>query len=167
MRQDVEIATQSYIMKNNEYFMRAALKEAQKAYEKDEIPVGAVIVFEDKIIARAHNLKETKKKATAHAEILAIEKASKKIGDYRLNGCKLYVTLEPCCMCAGAIISARIDEVYYGAKDLRFGAHESFINVFDYNFNHKVKITSGILKEESASLIKAFFKKLRNEDKEA
>lgn len=149
--------------KTNEYYMKEALKEAKKAYELNEIPIGAIIVYNDKIIARAHNLKETKKEATAHAEILAIKKASKKIGDYRLNGAKLYVTLEPCVMCAGAIIASRIDEVYYAAKDLRYGAHESFINVFDYNFNHKVKINSGLLEEEASNLIKTFFKKLRSE----
>ncbi len=149
--------------KTNEYYMKEALKEAKKAYELNEIPIGAIIVYNDKIIARAHNLKETKKEATAHAEILAIKKASKKIGDYRLNGAKLYVTLEPCVMCAGAIIASRIDEVYYAAKDLRYGAHKSFINVFDYNFNHKVKINSGLLEEEASNLIKTFFKKLRSE----
>lgn len=149
-------------MKTSEYFMKEALKEANKALLINEVPIGCVIVKDDKIIARAYNKKETGKNATYHAEILAINKASKKIGDYRLTDTTIYVTLEPCTMCAGAIISARIPNLVYAAKDPRFGAHESFINLFDYNFNHKVNVKKGVLEEESSKLIKDFFKKLRN-----
>lgn len=141
--------------------MKEALKEANKAFLLNEVPIGAVIVKDGKIIARAYNKKETNKVATAHAEILAINKASKKLGDYRLNDCTMYVTLEPCAMCAGAIISARIGNLVYAATDPRYGAHESFLRLFDYNFNHKVNITSGVLKDESSLLIKSFFKDLR------
>ncbi len=149
-------------MKTNEYYMNMALKEANKALLIDEVPIGCVIVKDDKIIARAYNKKETGKNATFHAEILAINKASKKLGDYRLNDCTMYVTLEPCAMCAGAIISARIPNLVYGAKDPRYGAHESFINLFDFNFNHKVNVISGVLEDKSSKLIKDFFKELRN-----
>ena len=149
-------------MKTPEYFMKEALKEANKALLINEVPIGCVIVKDDKIIARAYNKKETGKNATYHAEILAINKASKKIGDYRLTDTTIYVTLEPCAMCAGAIISARIPNLVYAAKDPRFGAHESFINLFDYNFNHNVNVKNGVLEEESSKLIKDFFKKLRN-----
>ena len=149
-------------MKTNEYYMNMALKEANKALLIDEVPIGCVIVKDDKIIAKAYNKKETGKNATFHAEILAINKASKKLGDYRLNGCTMYVTLEPCAMCAGAIISARISNLVYSAKDPRYGAHESFINLFDYNFNHKVNVVSGVLEDNSSKLIKDFFKELRN-----
>ena len=149
-------------MKTNEYYMNMALKEANKALLIDEVPIGCVIVKDDKIIARAYNKKETGKNATFHAEILAINKASKKLGDYRLNDCTMYVTLEPCVMCAGAIISARIPNLVYGAKDPRYGAHKSFINLFDFNFNHKVNVISGVLEDKSSKLIKDFFKELRN-----
>lgn len=149
-------------MKTNEYYMGLALKEAQKAYMIDEVPIGCVIVKDDKVIARGYNKKETNKSALSHAEMIAIAKASKKLGDYRLNDCTMYVTLEPCAMCAGAIISARISNLVYSAKDPRYGAHESFINLFDYNFNHKVNVISGVLENKSSKLIKDFFKELRN-----
>lgn len=145
-----------------EKYMKEALKEAQKAYEKLEIPVGAVIVKDNKIIARAHNLKETKKDTTNHAEILAIQKASKKLGAWRLNDCEMYVTLEPCSMCAGAIINSRIKKIYIGALDEKTGAAGSVLNLFeDYKFNHKVEVEKGILKEECENILKSFFKELR------
>ncbi len=149
--------------KSDEYFMKEALKEAKKALLLNEIPVGAVIVKDDKIIARGYNKKETLGNALAHAEIIAINKASKKIGNYRLNDTKIYVTLEPCIMCMGAIISARIPELIYAAKDLRYGSVESFLNIKDYNFNHKINIKGEILSEESRNMIKGFFKNLREE----
>ena len=122
-----------------EKFMKEALKEAKKAYEKLEVPVGCVIVKEGKIIARAHNLKETKLDTTKHAEILAIQKASKKLESWRLLDCEMYVTLEPCSMCAGAIINSRIKKVYIGTTDEKTGACGSVLNLFnDYTFNHKV-----------------------------
>ena len=127
-------------MKNiNEKFMKEALKEAKKAYDKLEIPVGAVIVRDNKIIARAHNLKELKQDTTKHAEILAIKKASKKLNNWRLTDCEIYVTLEPCPMCAGAIINSRIKKVYIGAKDLKTGACGSKLNLLqDYDFETSV-----------------------------
>ena len=145
-----------------EKYMKEALKEAQKAYEKLEIPVGAVIVKDNKIIARAHNLKETKKDTTNHAEILAIQKASKKLEAWRLNDCEMYVTLEPCSMCAGAIINSRIKKIYIGALDEKTGAAGSVLNLFeDYKFNHKVEVEKGILKEKCENILKSFFKELR------
>ena len=145
-----------------ERFMREALKEAKKAYDKLEVPVGAVIVKEGKIIARAHNLKETKFDTTKHAEILAIQKASKKLNSWRLLDCEMYVTLEPCSMCAGALINSRIKKVYIGANDEKTGAVGSVFNLLeDYTFNHKVEIEKGILKDECESILKQFFKMLR------
>lgn len=145
-----------------EKFMKEALKEAKKAYDKLEVPVGAVIVKDGKIISRAHNLKETKFDTTNHAEIIAIQKASKKLKSWRLLDCEMYVTLEPCSMCAGAIINSRIKKVYIGANDEKTGAVGSVLNLFeDYKFNHNVEFEKGILKEESEKIIKDFFKKLR------
>ena len=145
-----------------EKYMKEALKEAKKAYEKLEVPVGVVIVKDNKIIARAHNLKETKKDTTNHAEILAIQKASKKLEAWRLNDCEMYVTLEPCSMCAGAIINSRIKKIYIGALDEKTGAAGSVLNLFeDYKFNHKVEVEKGILKEECENILKSFFKELR------
>ena len=145
-----------------EKFMKEALKEAKKAYDKLEVPVGAVIVKDGKIIARAHNLKETKKIATKHAEILAIQKASKKLKSWRLEGCQMYVTLEPCTMCAGALIQSRIDKVYIGTMDYKTGACGSVLNVLeDYKFNHKVEGKTCVLKDECEKILQDFFKELR------
>ena len=149
-------------MEKNEKFMKEALKEAQKAYEKLEVPVGAVIVKDGKIIARAHNQKETKKDTTKHAEMLAIQKASKKLESWRLIDCEMYVTLEPCSMCAGAIINSRIKKVYIGAMDEKTGAVGSVLNLFeDYTFNHKVEAEKGIMEKECQETLKKFFKELR------
>lgn len=147
--------------KKNERFMLEALKEAKKAYKKNEVPVGCVIVYKDEIIARAHNLREKSNKTLAHAELLAIEKANKKIGSWRLENCDIYVTLEPCTMCAGAIIQARIKHLYFGAKDEKSGAFGGVFHLTDHNFNHVLGVTKGILEEESVSLLKSFFKQLR------
>ena len=142
-------------MQEKERFMKEALKEAKKAYDKLEVPVGCVIVKDGKIISRAHNLKETKKDTTKHAEILAIQKASKKLEAWRLLDCDMYVTLEPCSMCAGAIINSRIRNLYIGTMDKKTGAAGSVLNLFeDFTFNHKV--TEKILKD--------FFKELRKRD---
>lgn len=141
--------------------MEEALKEAKKAYGKDEVPVGAVIVKDGKIIARAHNLRETKKMSTAHAEILAIEKASKKLESWRLIDCDMYVTLEPCTMCMGAIISSRINNLFIGALDPKTGACGSFIDLNKYKYNHNVNIITGILKNKCEYILKDFFKNLR------
>ena len=149
-------------MEEKNYYMNQALKEAEKAYQKLEVPVGAVIVKDGKIIARAHNQKETKMDTTKHAEILAIQKASKKLKSWRLIDCEMYVTLEPCTMCAGAIIHSRIKKVYIGAMDEKTGAVGSVLNLFeDYKFNHKPEVEKGILKEDCESLLKQFFKELR------
>lgn len=153
-------------MQEKERFMKEALKEAKKAYEKLEVPVGCVIVKDGKIIARAHNLKETKFDTTKHAEIIAIQKASKKLGAWRLLGCDMYVTLEPCSMCAGAIINSRISNVYIGTMDEKTGAAGSVLNLFeDFKFNHKVVIETGILKPKCEKILKEFFKELRENNK--
>ena len=145
-----------------EKFMKEALKEAKKAYDKLEVPVGAVIVKDGKIIARAHNLKETKFDTTKHAEILAIQKASKKLNSWRLIDCEMYVTLEPCSMCAGALINSRIKKVYIGASDQKTGAVGSVFNLLeDYTFNHKVEYEKGVLQDECESILKEFFRELR------
>ena len=149
-------------MTSHEKFMKEALKEAKKAYSKLEVPVGAVIVKDGKIIAKAHNVKETKKDTTQHAEIIVIQKASKKLESWRLLDCDMYVTLEPCSMCAGAMINSRIRKVYIGTKDKKTGAVGSVLNLFDdYVFNHKVEVESGILKDECEDILKKFFKDLR------
>ncbi|MBP3802215.1 MAG: tRNA adenosine(34) deaminase TadA [Clostridia bacterium] len=146
----------------NEEFMKEALKEAKKAYEKLEVPVGCVIVYDGKIIARAHNQKETKFDTTNHAEILAIQKASKKLKSWRLLDCEMYITLEPCPMCAGAIINSRIKKIYIGTMDQKTGAAGSVLNLFkDYKFNHNVEVETGVLKEECEGILKDFFKMLR------
>ncbi len=150
-----------------EKYMKEALKEAQKAFDKWEVPVGCVIVKDGKIIARAHNIKELSNDTTKHAEILAIQKASKKLGAWRLLDCDMYVTLEPCSMCAGAIINSRISNLYYGASDEKTGAVGSVLNLFDdYTFNHKVNYEKGILKDECENILKSFFKELRQKKKE-
>ena len=149
-------------MEEKNKFMKQALKEAKKAYEKLEVPVGAVIVKDGKIIAKAHNLKETKTGTTKHAEILAIQKASKKLESWRLLDCEMYITLEPCSMCAGAIINSRIKKVYIGALDEKTGAAGSVLNLFeDYKFNHKVEVEKGVMQEECENILKDFFKMLR------
>ena len=151
-----------------EQFMKEALKEAKKAYEKLEVPVGAVIVKDGKIIARAHNLKETKYDTTKHAEMLAIQKASKKLKTWRLLDCEMYVTLEPCSMCAGAIINSRIKKIYIGALDEKTGAAGSVLNLFeDYTFNHKVEVEKDIMKSQCEKILKDFFKELRKIKKES
>ena len=141
--------------------MREALKEAKKAYEKGEVPIGCVIVKDGIIVSRAHNLKEKNNDATAHAEMLAIKKASKKLG-WRLTDCDIYVTLEPCPMCAGAIIQGRLSRLIFGAMDTKAGAVGSKLNLMDIEFNHNVEVINGILEEDCAGILKGFFKGLRN-----
>ena len=150
------------MVQEKEKYMKEALKEAKKAYEELEIPVGAIIVKDGQIIARAHNQKETKNDTTKHAEIMAIQKASKKMGAWRLIDCEMYVTLEPCSMCAGAIINSRIKKVYIGALDEKTGAVGSVLNLFaDYKFNHEVEYETGILAKDCEKILKDFFKNLR------
>jgi tRNA(adenine34) deaminase len=143
---------------NDEYFMRQALLEAQKAYEMDEVPVGAVIVANNKIIARAHNLTEKLTDVTAHAEIQAITAASEFLGAKYLNGCTLYVTLEPCVMCGGALYWSQIDKVVFGARDEKRGAGR----ISDSIYHPKTLVVNGLLSEESSSLLKDFFTKKRS-----
>jgi len=149
-----------------ENYMELALNEAKKAYEIEEIPVGAIIVKDGKVISRAYNQKETKNNPIAHAEILAIERASKKLGRWRLDDCDLYVTLEPCPMCAGAIIQARLNNLYIGTMDPKSGACGSVLDLSkDFPFNHKVNAIVGIKKLECEKILKDFFKQLRNKTK--
>lgn len=146
-------------------YMKQAIKEAKKAEKIGEVPIGAVIVKEDKIIARAHNMRETKMNSLKHAEIIAIDKACKKIGNFRLENCDLYVTVEPCLMCAGAIIQSRIRKVYFGTKDEKYGAVVSVARAFDIKSNHKVEVEYGICECECKSIMKDFFKELRSKKK--
>lgn len=148
-------------MNNHIQYMKEALKEAKKAAEKLEVPVGAVIVHKDKIIAKGRNRRETSKNALFHAEIEAINNACKKLNSWRLLDCTLYVTLEPCPMCAGAIINSRISEVVYGASDPKAGSCGSVTDLFSLPYNHKPIITGGILKDECAKILTEFFKNLR------
>lgn len=149
-------------LSNHEKYMKLALKEADKALNKDEVPVGAIIVKEGKVIARGFNQRNSKQNATAHAEHIAIEKACKKIGSWRLEECELYVTLEPCPMCAGAIIQSRIPKVYFGAYDPKGGCFGSCINFNDIKgFNHYPEVQGGILEEECSSLLTNFFREKR------
>ena len=142
--------------------MKEALKEAKKAELIDEVPIGCVIVKDDKIIARGHNQRETNQSPIGHAEIIAINKASKKLKSWRLEGCDIYVTLEPCIMCSGAIIQSRISKVYYGASDPKGGALGSSINVLEANnINHHPEVISGVLKEECSKIITNYFKQKR------
>lgn len=144
--------------KSKEYFMSVAIKEALKSQKLGDIPVGAVIVCNNKIIAKAYNKKERKQVATYHAEILAIEKACKKLKSFRLTNCDIFVTKEPCIMCLGAILSARIKSLYYGAEDLNFKVLDKINN---FEFNHKLQSIEQVLKEKNEQLISGFFKKLR------
>lgn len=147
---------------NNEKWMKETIKQAKKAAQKDEVPIGCVIVKDDQIIARAYNKREMKQCSTAHAEILAIEKACKKLGSWRLEDCDLYVTLEPCPMCSGAIIQSRIRNVIFGAYDPKGGCMGSNMNINDVRgFNHYPDIEGGILQDECSRLLKEFFKAKR------
>jgi tRNA(adenine34) deaminase len=146
----------------DEYFMREALRQGQKAYAADEVPVGAVVVREDKIIARAHNQVELLKDATAHAEMLALTQAEAAVGDWRLMDCDLYVTKEPCVMCAGALVHTRIRRVIFGCADPSAGAAGSVMNLLQMpTFNHRCEIISGILQKECAAILQEFFRKHR------
>ncbi|NLC51633.1 MAG: nucleoside deaminase [Firmicutes bacterium] len=142
--------------------MNEALKEAHKALAKAEVPIGAVIVYEGKIIARAHNQREKNHDATAHAEILALRKAGEVLGGWRLIGTTLYVTIEPCPMCAGALVQARVSRLVYGAADPKAGAAGTLCNlVDDERFNHRLEVTGGVLEKESKKLMQDFFRSLR------
>ena len=150
-----------------EKYMKEALKQAKKAYALGEVPIGCVIVHEGKIIGRGYNRRNTDKNTLAHAEITAINKASKVIGDWRLEECTLYVTLEPCQMCAGAIVQARIPEVVMGCMNPKAGCAGSILNILEMpQFNHQVKVTRGILKADCSQMLKTFFEELRIRNKQ-
>ena len=153
-------------MTSDESFMKQAVKQAKKAYDKLETPIGCVIVYEDKIIARGYNKRNMKKNTLAHAEILAINKASKVLGDWRLEDCTMYVTLEPCPMCAGAIVQARIPRVVIGSMNPKAGCAGSVLNLLEQDgLNHQVEITKGVLAEECSGLMTSFFRELRKKKK--
>ncbi|MCS7228797.1 MAG: tRNA adenosine(34) deaminase TadA [Candidatus Kryptonium sp.] len=152
-------------MREHEYWMEYALKEAQKAFELGEVPVGAVVVYKGQIIAKGYNQVESLRDATAHAEMIALSAAYNYFQSWRLNGCTLYVTLEPCPMCAGAIVLSRIDKVVFGAYDFKAGACGSVYNITgDGNLNHKVEVIGGIMADESQSLLRVFFQELRKNE---
>lgn len=151
---------------NDEKYMQIALKEAEKAEKKGEVPIGAVIVHEDKVIATGYNHRETTQTTLSHAELIAIEKANKVMKSWRLEDCTLYVTLEPCPMCAGAIVQSRIKRVVYGASDPKAGCAGTLMNLLQEDkFNHQVEITTGVLKEECSALLTDFFRQLRKKKK--
>lgn len=152
----------------DEKYMKEAIKQARKAYALGEVPIGCVIVYQDKIIGRGYNRRNTDKNTLAHAELTAINRASKKMGDWRLEGCTLYVTLEPCQMCAGAIVQARITEVVMGCMNPKAGCAGSILNVLEMpQFNHQVQVKRGVLEESCSALLTTFFKELRIRNKNA
>lgn len=152
---------------DTEYYMKEAIRQAKKAEKLMEVPIGCVIVYEGQIIARGYNRRNTDKNTLAHAEMRAIRKASKKLGDWRLEGCTMYVTLEPCQMCSGAIVQSRIDEVVIGCMNPKAGCAGSILNLLDVPaFNHQVKITQGVLEEECSKMMSTFFRRLREKKKE-
>ena len=150
----------------DEFYMGLALEEAKKAAALGEIPIGAILVQGEEVIARAHNMRETWQDATAHAEVIVIQEACKKLKRWRLTGCTLYVTVEPCPMCSGAIVNGRVERVVYGCPDIKAGGAESIFNIItNPNLNHVAQVTSGVREEECAQVMKEFFKKRREENK--
>jgi len=144
------------------FFMEKALREARAAYDVEEVPIGAVVVKDNQIIGRGHNQTETLKDATAHAEIIAITSAAQKIGDWRLDDCSLYSTIEPCAMCAGAAVLSRIKTIIYGAPDIRFGACGTIFDVpTEKRLNHRIEIIAGVMEDEAAAMMQLFFRQLR------
>lgn len=149
-------------MNQEERFMREAIRQARKAYALEEVPIGCVIAYEGKIIARGYNRRNTDKNTLAHAELIAIKKASKKLGDWRLEGCTMYITLEPCQMCAGAIVQARVSRVVVGSMNPKAGCAGSVLNLLQMaQFNHQVELEKGVLGEECSRMLSEFFKELR------
>ena len=150
-----------------EKYMKEAIRQAKKAYRLLEVPIGCVIVYEDKIIARGYNRRNTDKNTLAHAEMTAIKRASKVLGDWRLEGCTMYVTLEPCQMCAGALVQSRISKVVIGSMNAKAGCAGSVLDLFHMEqFNHQIETVSGVLQEECSSMLSIFFKELRIKKKE-
>lgn len=155
------------MLTEDERYMKEAIRQAKKAYSLDETPIGCVIVYEGKVIGRGYNRRNTDKNPLAHAEITAIRKASKKMGDWRLEGCTMYVTLEPCQMCAGAIIQSRMTRVVVGCMNPKAGCAGSVLNLLNVaQFNHQAELETGILEEECSGLMKQFFRQLRERKKE-
>ena len=151
----------------DEIFMKEAIKQAKRAYKQDEVPIGCVIVQDGKVIARAYNKRNTKRNPLAHAEIMAINKAAKVTGDWRLEDCVMYITLEPCQMCAGAIVQARIPKVVIGSMNPKAGCAGSILNLLQVQaFNHQVELVKGVMEEECTSMLQEFFKELRDRKKE-
>jgi len=149
-------------MSDERRFMGIALEEARKAFEEDEVPVGAAVVFEGRVVGRGHNQKESSGDPTAHAEVLAIRRAAESLGRWRLSGCTLYVTLEPCPMCVGAMISARLDRLVFGCTDDKAGAAVTLYDLArDTRMNHQLEVASGVMAEEAARLLKDFFRRKR------
>ena len=154
------------IMNADEKYMKEAIRQAKKAYALEEVPIGCVIVYRDKIIGRGYNRRTIDKNPLAHAELTAIRKASKKLNDWRLEECTLYVTLEPCQMCSGAIIQARVQRVVVGCMNPKAGCAGSILNLLDMQeFNHQAELTTGVLEEECSTMMKQFFKELREKQK--
>ncbi len=152
------------MMSNDEYYMKLAIEEAKKAERIGEVPIGAIIVQDGRVIARAHNLRETEQRAIAHAEVLAIDEACRVTGSWRLERAVLYVTLEPCAMCAGAIVLSRIERVVFGASDPKGGCAGTLMNLLQENrFNHQAEVASGVLAEECGALLSGFFRRLREQ----
>lgn len=153
-------------MTTDEKYMKEAIRQAKKAKALDEVPIGCVIVYEDKIIARGYNRRNTDKNTLSHAELNSIRKASKKLGDWRLEGCTMYITLEPCQMCAGAIVQARVSRVVIGSMNPKAGCAGSVLNILQMDrFNHQVELTKGVLQEECSTMLSEFFKELREKKK--
>ena len=154
-------------MTREEKYMKEAIKQAKKAYAIGEVPIGCVIVYQDKIVGRGYNRRITDKNTLSHAELNAIKKASKVMGDWRLDDCEMYITLEPCQMCSGALVQSRIDEVVIGCMNAKAGCAGSVMNLLQVEgFNHQVKITQGVLEEECSTMLSDFFKRLREKKKQ-
>ncbi|MCY8973963.1 tRNA adenosine(34) deaminase TadA [Bacillus atrophaeus] len=155
-------------MTKDEFYMLEAIKEAKKAEEIGEVPIGAVLVMNDDIVARAHNLRETEQRSIAHAEMLAIDEACRTLGTWRLEGVSLYVTLEPCPMCAGAVVLSRVDRVVFGAFDPKGGCSGTLMNLLqEERFNHQAEVVSGVLEKECGRMLSDFFRNLRDKKKAA
>lgn len=155
-------------MERDEYYMKLAIEEAKKAGEMQEVPIGAVIVIGDEVISRAHNLRETEQRSVAHAELLAIDEACRSLGTWRLENATLYVTLEPCPMCAGAIVLSRVERVVYGASDPKGGCAGTLMNLLqEERFNHQAEVVSGVLNEECGAMLSEFFRELRRKKRKA
>ena len=153
-------------MTADEKFRREAIRQAKKAYALDEVPIGCVIVYEGKIIARGYNRRNTDKNTLSHAELIAIKKASRKLGDWRLEGCTMYITLEPCQMCAGAMVQARVTEAVIGSMNPKAGCAGSVLNILEMEgFNHQVNVRRGVMEEECSRMLSSFFRELREKKK--